>query len=142
MALQAEDQGDTVTFMFESQNQDRISDFELKLMDIDSEQLGIPDTDYAATVKMPSNEFARIVKCASPILQALLDHPSKRLSVRCHCLTAFCRDLSGIGDTVVISVTKDGVKFSTSGDIGSANITVRYNSSTITELQLECWKSA
>ena len=60
--MQAEDQGDTVTFMFESPNQDRISDFELKLMDIDSEQLGIPDTDYAATVKMPSGEFSRIVK--------------------------------------------------------------------------------
>ena len=51
--------------------QERISDFELKLMDIDSEQLGIPDTDYAATVKMPSAEFQRI-----------------------------CKDLSSIGDTV------------------------------------------
>jgi hypothetical protein len=62
--VQAEDQGDSVTFMFESANQERISDFELKLMDIDSEQLGIPDTDYSATVKMPSSEFARICKCA------------------------------------------------------------------------------
>ena len=62
VAQQAEDAGDTVTFMFESPNQERISDFELKLMDIDSEQLGIPDTDYAATVKMPSQEFARICK--------------------------------------------------------------------------------
>lgn len=35
------------------------------------------------------------------------------------------RDLATIGDSVLISVTKDGVKFSTSGDIGSANITVR-----------------
>lgn len=51
-----------MTFMFETPNQERISDFELKLMDIDSEQLGIPDTDYAATVKMPSTEFARIIK--------------------------------------------------------------------------------
>ena len=31
-----------MTFMFENQNADRISDFELKLMDIDSEHLGIP----------------------------------------------------------------------------------------------------
>eukprot|EP00891_Asterochloris_glomerata_P005635 jgi/Astpho2/5635/fgenesh1_pm.00079_%23_40_t len=98
ITMKAEDNGDTVTFMFESKNQERISDFELKLMDIDSEQLGIPDTDYAATVKMPSAEFQRI-----------------------------CKDLSSIGDTVNISVTKDGVKFSTSGDIGSANITVRQN---------------
>ena len=36
-----------------------------------------------------------------------------------------CRDLSTIGDSVLISVTKDGVKFSTSGDIGSANVTIR-----------------
>lgn len=30
---------------------------------------------------------------------------------------------------VVISATKDGVKFSTSGDVGTANITVRQNTS-------------
>jgi hypothetical protein len=30
---------------------------------------------------------------------------------------------------VVVSVTKDGVKFSTTGDIGSANITCRQNTS-------------
>ena len=35
------------------------------------------------------------------------------------------RDLSTIGDTVLIAVTKDGVRFSTNGDIGSANVTVR-----------------
>ena len=69
-------------------------------MDIDSEHLGIPDTEYAATVKMPSAEFQRI-----------------------------CRDLSSIGDTVTISVSKDGVKFSTVGDIGQANITCRQNNS-------------
>ncbi|KAK9817203.1 hypothetical protein WJX72_011042 [[Myrmecia] bisecta] len=100
ITMKAEDAGDTVTFMFESPNQERISDFELKLMDIDSEQLGIPDTDYAATVKMPASEFQRI-----------------------------CKDLASIGDTVLISVTKDGVKFSTTGDIGSANITCRQNTS-------------
>lgn len=50
--------------------EDRVSDFELKLMDIDSEHLGIPDTDYAATVTLPAAEYQRI-----------------------------CRDLSSIGDT-------------------------------------------
>lgn len=98
ITMKADDQADTVTFMFESPQQDKISDFELKLMDIDSEHLGIPDTDYEAVVKMPSAEFQRI-----------------------------CRDLSSIGDTVTISVTKDGVKFTTQGDIGSANIVCRQN---------------
>jgi len=100
ITMKADDAGDVVTFMFESPDQDKISDFELKLMDIDSEHLGIPDTEYAATVKMPSAEFARI-----------------------------CRDLSSIGDTVTISVSKDGVKFATTGDIGQANITCRQNTS-------------
>lgn len=44
-----------------------MSDFELKLMDIDSEHLGIPDTDYCATVTMPSGEYARICKDLSSI---------------------------------------------------------------------------
>jgi proliferating cell nuclear antigen len=98
ITLKAEDEGDTITFMFESPNQDKISDFEMKLMDIDSEHLGIPDTDYQAIVTMPSAEFQRIV-----------------------------RDLSSIGDTAVIGVTKEGISFSTGGDIGKANIVCRQN---------------
>lgn len=98
VTLSAQDTADKVTLMFESPNHDRIADFELKLMDIDSEHLGIPDTEYSAVVRMPATEFARIVK-----------------------------DLGTIGDTVQMSVTKDGIKFSTSGDIGSANVTVRQN---------------
>ena len=31
-------------------------------MDIDSEHLGIPDTPYNATVRMPSAEFQRICR--------------------------------------------------------------------------------
>ena len=67
-------------------------------MDIDSEHLGIPDTEYAVTIRMPSAEFKRI-----------------------------CSDLATIGDTVAISVSKEGVKFSTAGDIGDANVTLRQN---------------
>mmetsp|Transcript_9345 Transcript_9345/g.28117 ORF Transcript_9345/g.28117 Transcript_9345/m.28117 type:complete len:269 (+) Transcript_9345:180-986(+) len=100
ITMKAEDTCDVVSFMFEAPQQDRIADFELKLMDIDAEQLGIPDTDYSANVRMPSSEFKRIMA-----------------------------ELSSIGDTVVISVTKDGIKFSTSGDIGSANVTCRQNTS-------------
>jgi proliferating cell nuclear antigen len=35
------------------------------------------------------------------------------------------KDLATIGDTVDISTTKDAVKFATSGDIGTANVTVK-----------------
>merc|ERR1711924_554339 len=57
ITLKAEDASDNLTLMFENENQDRISDFELKLMDIDSEHLGIPDTEYKSMIRMPSSEF-------------------------------------------------------------------------------------
>ncbi|KAG5253781.1 proliferating cell nuclear antigen family protein [Salix suchowensis] len=83
ITIKGDDGSDTVTFMFESPTQDKIADFEMKLMDIDSEHLGIPEAEY----------------------QQLL---------RCLHL-------------IVISVTKEGVKFSTRGDIGTANIVLRQN---------------
>eukprot|EP00591_Stephanopyxis_turris_P004171 CAMPEP_0195514914 /NCGR_PEP_ID=MMETSP0794_2-20130614/6160_1 /TAXON_ID=515487 /ORGANISM="Stephanopyxis turris, Strain CCMP 815" /LENGTH=259 /DNA_ID=CAMNT_0040643263 /DNA_START=208 /DNA_END=987 /DNA_ORIENTATION=+ len=98
ITLKAEDTADSLTLMFESPSQDRIADFELKLMDIDAEQLGIPDTEYNSTIKMPSGEFQRII-----------------------------RDLQVLGDTCVISCTKEGVRFSVSGDLGTGNVLVRAN---------------
>jgi len=100
ITMKASDNADTVTFMFESQNNEKVSDYEMKLLDIDAEQLGIPDTEYSSVVKLPSGEFQRI-----------------------------CRDLSQFGDSVVICCTKEGVKFSTSGDTGSGNIKLAQNSS-------------
>ena len=45
-------------------DQSRISQFTLKLMDIDSENLAIPNQDYKCEIKMPSEEFKRI--CGLP----------------------------------------------------------------------------
>lgn len=39
--------------------------------------------------------------------------------------TRITKDLSSIGDQVSISATKEGIKFSTSGDVGTGNITVK-----------------
>merc|ERR1719266_747590 len=36
----------------------------MKLMNLDQEHLGIPETDYAAVVKLPSGEFQRNIKLA------------------------------------------------------------------------------
>merc|ERR1712172_115156 len=93
ITIKAQDQADTVTFMFESPNQEKMADYEMKLMNLDQEHLGIPETDYAAVIKMPSAEFQRVIK-----------------------------DLSQFGESVVISCTKEGVKFSAAGDIGVGNI--------------------
>lgn len=100
ITLKSEDGGDTVTFMFENPKQTRISHFQLKLMEVDSEHLGIPDTDYDCVVKMPSSEFQRI-----------------------------CREITTMGDTVKISATKEGVKFFVQGDIGNGSIICKQNTS-------------
>jgi proliferating cell nuclear antigen len=99
ITLKAEDNGDLVTFMFEHPKQTRVSHFSLKLMDIDSEHLGIPDTDYQCVVTMPSGEFQRI-----------------------------CREIAIIGDTVKISASKEGVKFGVEGDLGTGSIVCKSNS--------------
>lgn len=39
----------------------------MKLMDIDSDHLGIPDAEYDAIVRMPSTEFANICTSLSSI---------------------------------------------------------------------------
>jgi len=93
LTLKAEDVADALTIMFESPKQDKISDFELKLMNITQDRIGIPDTDYEAEVTLPSTEFQRI-----------------------------CRDLQILGDTVVITASKDGVAFKVSGELGTGNI--------------------
>ncbi len=42
ITMKSADNGDMLTFVFESPAQDRVSEFDLKLLDIDAEHLGIP----------------------------------------------------------------------------------------------------
>ena len=62
ITLKKEDENDGLSLIFESPSQDRISEFEMKLMDIDSEQLGIPDTEYKSNIRLPAGEFQRIIR--------------------------------------------------------------------------------
>jgi len=101
ITLRSEDNADSVTFIYERPNHERVSKFEMKVMDIDSEHLGIPTQDYDAVIEMPSGEFSRIT-----------------------------RDLSQFGDTVTIACTKDGIRFSCEGETGKGSITLRNNGTT------------
>ncbi|KAI4206199.1 MAG: hypothetical protein LQ346_001260 [Caloplaca aetnensis] len=86
LTLKADDAPDVVNLVFETSESDRLSEYDIKLMDIDQEHLGIPETEYAATISMPSAEFQRIF---------------------------------------AIEATKEGVKFSCTGDIGNGAVTLR-----------------
>lgn len=68
----------------------------MKLMDIDQEHLGIPDTQYDATITMSSAEFQRI-----------------------------CRDLGALGESVKIEASKEGVRFSCEGEVGSGSVLLK-----------------
>ncbi|KAI8334982.1 proliferating cell nuclear antigen [Chlamydoabsidia padenii] len=111
--LKANDNGDVLSLVFESKDSDKISEYDLKLMDIDSEHLGIPDTTYDAVVHMSSVRFQETV-----------------------------RDLQQISDSVNIECTKEGIKFSCEGEVGKGGITLKAggsvdseDDSTVIELQ-------
>lgn len=68
----------------------------MKLMDIDADTLNIPETEYDARVTLPSAEFTRIV-----------------------------RDLSQLGESVRIEVSKEGVRFASDGEAANGNVLLR-----------------
>lgn len=70
LTLKAEDTPDVVNMVFESKESDRLSEYDIKLMDIDQEHLGIPETDYAATISMPSPEFQKICRDLSALSES------------------------------------------------------------------------
>ena len=97
VTLRADESHDVLGLLFESRKgKDRVGEYEMKLMDIDTEHLGIPDTVYDAEITIPAQEFRRIIG-----------------------------DLKELGESVKIEVSKDGVRFSADGDIGSAAVTLK-----------------
>ena len=93
LTMKVDDPAETVTFTFESPNLRKVSEYEMKLTQLDEEHLGFPVMAWSAVIKMPSDEFQRIV-----------------------------RDLSQFGKLLVINCTQEGVKFSSTGNNGTGNI--------------------
>jgi proliferating cell nuclear antigen len=87
---------DVVSFQCESGEDDRIADFELKLMQIESEHMEIPEQQYKVVAKLPSAEFQKI-----------------------------CRDLKEFGETMQVKASKEGITFSVQGDMGAGNVMLK-----------------
>jgi len=116
LTLKAEDAPDVLNLVFESSETDRISEYDLKLMDIDQEHLGIPDTEYAATISMPASEFKRITTDLMAMSESGMHFSYQGQE----------QDFNRC--TVTIEASKDGVKFSCQGDIGNGSVTLRQHS--------------
>ena len=98
ITLSAEENPTSLKFIFEGGN--KYSEFNLNLLLLDSEQLGIPDTDYSSTVSLPSAEFTRI-----------------------------CKELSSMAETVTVETTKENIKFSINGENGNGSTIIKANDS-------------
>nr|AZR43728.1 proliferating cell nuclear antigen [Gymnodinium aureolum] len=96
LKLRWQNDADTLNFQCESSTDDRIADFDLKLMQIESEHMEIPEQHYKVVAKMPSAEFQKV-----------------------------CRDLKEFGETMQLSASKEGLKFSVSGDVGSGSVVLK-----------------
>merc|ERR1719497_207980 len=96
LKLRWQDGADTVGFQCESGEDDRVADFDLKLMQIESEHMEIPEQQYKVLAKLPSGEFQKI-----------------------------CRDLKEFGETMQMRASKDGIRFSVQGDVGTGNVVLK-----------------
>ena len=79
---------DTVNFQCEATD-DRLVEFDLKLMQVESEHLEIPEQDYKVVARLPSLKFRKI-----------------------------CRDLQEFGETITISGRKSGLHFMAQSEVG------------------------
>lgn len=93
LTLIAEDSPDSILIVFEDKKKDRISEFSLKLMDIDSDVLTIDEMDHDCSITMPSTDFAKIA-----------------------------RDFKTMSESLQIIVVKESVKFKAEGQIGSGSV--------------------
>merc|ERR1712232_93200 len=96
LKLAYQNDADTLNFQCESSDDDRIADFDLKLMQIESEHMEIPEQQYKVVAKLPSSEFQKN-----------------------------CRDLREFGEAMQMSASKEGIKLSVAGDVGSGNVMLK-----------------
>ena len=85
-------------FIFLFLEHKKVSEFNLSLITIDSEHLGIPDTNYSSIITLSSTEFTRI-----------------------------CKELFALSETVIIETTSDSVKFIVSSEVIGGSIKLENN---------------
>ena len=66
------------------------------MITLDSEHLGIPETDYTSEITMNSADFSKL-----------------------------CRELYSLSETVTFEISSSYVKFAVDGEVGSGSITIK-----------------
>lgn len=88
--LRADEDASHLSITFENRRQEKITEFNLNLITLDSEHLGIPETSYTSEITMNSFDFSKL-----------------------------CKELHQLSETVTIEASLHYVKFSIEGEVGS-----------------------
>ncbi len=88
-----ENNSNTNAYIINKLEQGRKTEFDVNLLTLDTEVLGIPETHYNAKFTMSSAEFTKL-----------------------------CRELYQVSETVTIEATEDNVEFSVEGEIGKGKV--------------------
>lgn len=91
LTLRAEEDADILSIAAENEKNTKMSEFALKLMEIDGDQMSLPPAEYCCVITLASSDFAKV-----------------------------CRDMKIFGDTINVAVERNGVRFSANGDVGEA----------------------
>lgn len=87
---------------------EKSAEFQLNLLNLDAQALGIPDTDYPTHVKMSSSEFVRL-----------------------------CRELTQLAESVKVEVEDKVASFSFNGKAGAGKIRMKKNNAEKSEDQVD-----
>ena len=95
ITLRAEEEGSHLMITFENRRQEKRTEFQLNLITLDSEHLGIPETQYSSEVTMNAQDFQKL-----------------------------CKELHQLSETVQIEASIQSIKFNVEGEVGSGSVQI------------------
>ena len=98
LTLKAEEESSSLTITFENSETERNAEFQLNLLNLDMQALGIPETEYPTYIKMSSGDFV-----------------------------ALCKDFTSLSESVKVDIVDQVATFSISGKSGSGKVVMKTN---------------
>jgi len=71
IVLKAEEEDSYLNIIFNNKRTEKTAEFQLNLLTLNSESLGIPDTEYPSYIRMSSSEFVRICQNLTQLTEAV-----------------------------------------------------------------------
>ena len=107
LTLKAEEDNSYLSILFDNKKTEKIAEFQLNLLNLELQSLGIPETEYPTSIKMSSAEFVSL-----------------------------CRDFTTLSDSIKIEVKGEQVTFSIVGKSGNGKLTLKNNTAEKIEDQI------